>query len=196
MISWLNGVIIHKETGRVVLNVNGVGYEALIPLSTYYELGEVGTEAVLQIHTHVKEDALSLYGFLTQEEKRLFLLLIQISGVGPKLGIGILSGLGPNDFVQAIVQENEAGITAIPGVGKKTAQRLILEMRDKVGDWEQPSGESTLRKPMHWDVVSALVNLGHPRKEAERRVKRILKEHDIKEFEPFLKLALRPGSRR
>ncbi len=121
-----------KEANRLILDVRDVGYEVLVPLSTYYELGEVGDPAELRIHTHVKEDALSLFGFKTDEEKKLFSLMIQISGIGPKLAVTILSGLPPEQFVDAIRAEDLVRLNRIPGVGKKTAERLVLELRDKL----------------------------------------------------------------
>ena len=118
-----------------MVDVGGVGYEVLIPYSTYYELGEAGDTVSLHIYTHVKEDAFSLYGFSTSKEKRLFMQLIQISGIGPKLGVAILSGLPVGEFVEAVTDENVVKLNEIPGVGKKTAERLILEMKDKVMEW-------------------------------------------------------------
>ena len=194
MIAWLKGTIVEKSADRVVLNVQDVGYEVQIPFSTYYELGDPGEPATLRIHTHVKEDILSLYGFLTPEEKKLFTLLIQISGIGPKLGIAILSGLPPQEFVEAILSGNLQRLNGIPGVGKKTAERLLLEMRDKLADWStdeaSATGPANLSGALQSDVVSALVNLGYSRKEAERRVSRVLQEVDTHRFEVLLKKAL------
>ncbi|MEE8583689.1 MAG: Holliday junction branch migration protein RuvA [Acidobacteriota bacterium] len=194
MIAWLKGTIVEKSADRVVLNVQDVGYEVHIPFSTYYELGNPGEPATLRIHTHVKEDILNLYGFLTPEEKKLFTLLIQISGIGPKLGIAILSGLPPQEFVQAIRSSDLHRLNGIPGVGKKTAERLLLEMRDKVADWSidaaSATGPADLAGALRSDVASALVNLGYARKEAERRVSRALQEVDTDRFEVLLKKAL------
>ncbi len=194
MIAWLKGTIVEKSADRVVLNVRDVGYEVHIPFSTYYELGDPGEAATLRIHTHVKEDILHLYGFLTLEEKKLFTLLIQISGIGPKLGIAILSGLPPQEFVQAIRSSDLHRLNGIPGVGKKTAERLLLEMRDKLAGWSAEeaaaSGTVDLSGALQSDVVSALVNLGYARKEAEKRVSRALQEADTDRFEVLLKQAL------
>lgn len=193
VIAWLKGTIIEKQADRVVLNVRDVGYEVHIPFSTYYELGNPGETATLRIHTHVKEDILNLYGFLTPEEKKLFTLLIQISGIGPRLGIAILSGLPPQDFVRAIRSSDLHRLNSIPGVGKKTAERLLLEMRDKLAGWsaaEDEAGAADLSGALQSDVVSALVNLGYARKEAEKRVSRALQETDTDRFEVLLKKAL------
>ncbi len=135
MIAHLKGVLAEKAAGRVVVDVSGVGYEVLIPYSTYYELGEDGDTVSLHIYTHVKEDAFSLYGFSTSKEKRLFTQLIQISGIGPKLGVAILSGMPVGEFVEAVTDKNVVKLNEIPGVGKKTAERLVLEMKDKVMEW-------------------------------------------------------------
>src|SRR5688572_3829107 len=132
MIAYLNGKLLSKSINLAIVDVGGVGYEVHIPLTTYYELGETGSPVVLQIYTHVREDALQLFGFNTPLEKELFLRLISVSGVGPKLALGLLSNLSANELVQAILSSNLVQLTAISGVGKKTAERLVLELRDKL----------------------------------------------------------------
>ena len=194
MIAFLKGVLIEKSANRIVLDVGGVGYEVQIPVSTYYELGDPGESASLRIYTHVREDALALFGFLDSREKLLFTQLIQISGIGPKLGVTILSGLPPDEFVEAIRDGDLARLNGIPGVGKKTAERLILEMRDKLLDWggERP-GEALPDSAgkIKADVISALVNLGYSRKEAEKRMGHAQKEVGSDRFELLLKTALK-----
>lgn len=194
MIAHLKGVLTEKAASRLVVDVSGVGYEVLIPYSTYYELGEVGDTVSLHIYTHVKEDAFSLYGFSTGREKRLFTQLIQISGIGPKLGVTILSGLPVGEFVEAVTDENVVKLNEIPGVGKKTAERLVLEMKDKVVEWLPHLEEvqaGSVSGSLQGDVVSALVNLGYPKNTAERAVARALKEVETDSFEALLRESLR-----
>ncbi len=173
--------------------MSGMGYEVLIPFSTYYELGEVGDTVSLRIYTHVKEDAFSLYGFLTRKEKRLFTQLIQISEIGPKLGVMILSGLPVGEFVEAVTDENVVKLNEIPGVGKKTAKRLVLEMKDKVVEWFPQLEEAqagSVPGSLQGDVVSALVNLD-PKNTTERAVARARQEVDADSFEALLRESLR-----
>ncbi|MDA2933857.1 Holliday junction branch migration protein RuvA [Acidobacteria bacterium AH-259-D05] len=193
MIASLKGVLREKSAGRIVIEINGVGYEVLIPFSTYYELGEVGDTVSLRIYTHVKEDAFSLYGFQTTKEKRLFTQLIQVSGIGPKLGVTILSGLPVDEFIQALMDGNVVKLTGIPGVGKKTAERLVLEMKDKVLEWfpEMEEAPAVGSGSLQADVVSALVNLGYPKNTAERAVSTALEEGPEDVFEALLKKSLR-----
>ena len=194
MIAHLKGVLTEKAADRVVVDVSGVGYEVLISYSTYYELGDAGDTVSLHIYTHVKEDALRLYGFLTDKEKRLFTQLIQISGIGPKLGVAILSGLPVGEFVEAVTDENVVKLNEIPGVGKKTAERLVLEMKDKVMEWFPQLEEAQAGRvsgSLQGDVVSALVNLGYPKHTAERAVARARQEVEADSFEALLKESLR-----
>ena len=193
MIAHLKGRLLEKSADRLVVEVNNVGYEVLIPFSTYYELGEIGDSVSLRIYTHVKEDSLSLYGFLTNQEKKLFTQLIQVSGIGPKLSITILSGLPVNEFAQALVDNDVVKLHGIPGVGKKAAERLVLEMKDKVLDW-LPELEDWLVSDglgiARLDVVSALVNLGYPKNTAERAVAKAREDGDEQTFEELLKRSL------
>ena len=194
MIAQLEGILVEKATDRLLINVNGVGYEVLVPLSTYYDLGEVGGTVSLRIYTHVKEDALSLYGFLTSKEKMLFTQLIQISGIGPKLGVAILSGLPVDEFVGAVIGDDVVRLNKIPGVGKKTAERLVLEMKDKMEALFPELQEGTVfggSSSLKTDVVSALVNLGYAQNTAEQVVSRALEEGKTDRFEVLLKSSLK-----
>ena len=131
MIAQISGKLIHKQPNSVIVDVGGVGYELTVPLSTFYDLGEPGADVSLRVHTHVREDALQLFGFRTDREKKLFLLLLTVSGIGPKLAVTVLSGLSVEELVQALRAGNLAKLVAIPGVGKKTAERMLLELKDK-----------------------------------------------------------------
>ncbi len=197
MIAQLTGTLVEKEADRVVLDIHGVGYEVAIPFSTYYELGESGETVTLQIHTHVKEDALSLYGFSAVKEKRLFTRLIQVSGIGPKLGISILSGLPVDELIQAVLGSDVVRLNGIPGVGKKTAERIILEMRDKVLGLVPDEDEAVaggVSGSLQRDVVSALVNLGYSKPVAEKTVTQVLNEDPTDQFETLLRKTLRKTS--
>lgn len=197
MIARLKGLLAEKTAGRLILEVQGVGYEVLIPFSTYYELGEIGETVSLRIYTHVKEDALNLYGFFTSKEKKLFTQLIQVSGIGPKLGVAILSGLPVNEFVDAITSGDVVKLNSIPGVGKKTAERLIVEMKDKMVELSPQlpaSQQAGLSNSLQGDVISALVNLGYPRNAAERRVSEALKQSQTDRFEVLLRNSLKKMS--
>ena len=165
MIAMLTGQIAYKSPDHIVLDVNGVGYRVLIPFSTYYELPEEGTVS-LQIHTSVREDAILLYGFRTRLEKSFFQLLISVSGIGPKLGRDILSNIQPAALAQALSQGDIHKLSAIPGIGKKTAERLILELKEKVGKLDMTSVPAAERRELPAgdvmdDVASALLNLGY-----------------------------------
>ena len=195
MIALLTGKIAHKSPEFIILDVNGVGYRVQIPFSTYYDLPEEGKEISLNIHTHVKEDAISLYGFRSLAEKDCFQMLISVSGIGPKLGKDILSNIQVEDLAQAITQGNLARLSAIPGIGRKTAERLVLELRSKVlkldttqavPDGAHPAAPSAMTD----DVASALVNLGYK----EGIVRKILADMEIPAdaaMEDVLKRALK-----
>jgi holliday junction DNA helicase RuvA len=164
MISYLKGIIIEKKTSHVVLDIHGVGYRAGIPLSTYLELGETGEEMGLYIHTHMTDNSLSLFGFSNRKERDIFLKLIGISGIGPKIALNILSGIGVSDLEQAICNGDISRLSLIPGIGKKTAMRIALELQEKLGF-------ETLDKESHQsrdDLISAMVNMGFKRKEIEK----------------------------
>lgn len=200
MIAHLTGTLIQKQPTSVVIDVQGVGYEVTIPLSTYYELGDVGSTVSLLTHTYVREDALQLYGFRTQLEKELFMRLISVTNVGPKLAITILSGLGVDQLVPAIRTNDLARLTAIPGVGKKTAERLVVELRDKLAALSTEEVEAKYRavsaaqvadEAVKQDVISALVNLGYPRPLAERAVNAVLASETDHSTEWVLKQSLK-----
>jgi Holliday junction DNA helicase RuvA len=197
MIAHLRGRLLEKHPNRVIVDVQGVGYEAHIPLSTFYDLADAGADVSLRIHTHVREDALVLYGFATLLELQLFDRLIGVSGIGPKLALAVLSGIEPNDLITAVKQGDVARLTAIPGVGKKTAERIGLELKDKMAAFLPPvyadsgPGEDSMRT----DVLSALINLGYHRPLAEKAVENALKSGNSGSFEQVLKLALRELAR-
>lgn len=181
MIAFLTGTLLAKQATSVIIDVGGVGYEVAIPISTFYELEELGSRVQLRIYTHVREDALQLFGFKTTRERELFLRLISVSGIGPKLGITLLSGMSAEEMIAAIRNNNLARLTLIPGVGRKTAERLVVELRDKIGtieagDGEDKAGPETQPTPamsedaVHQDALSALVNLGYQRSVAEKAI--------------------------
>jgi Holliday junction DNA helicase RuvA len=193
MFANLNGKLIHKSTEYLIIDVGGVGYQVQAPLSTYYELGEEGSTVSLRIHTVVREDSITLYGFLTEDEKKIFTHIIQVSGIGPKTGIGLLSGLSAGEFVDAVVRGDAARISGVPGIGKKTAERIILELRDKVKKLTISSGyhPSEEKTPLQEDVISALVNLGYQKNRAEKAVSIVMREHAPEKFDDLLRKALK-----
>jgi holliday junction DNA helicase RuvA len=199
VIAQLRGRLVRKEPQEAIVDVGGVGYRVAIPLSTFYRIGEAGDEVTLLTHTHVREDALALFGFLTAGEQALFERLIAISGVGPRLALSILSGIEAPDLVTALRAGDITRLTRIPGVGKKTAERLVLELKDKVQDLVvagEPATELPAASSSKDDLVSALVHLGYSRPEAERGVDRALKQGGDGRFEDLLRLALRALSGR
>ena len=196
MIAFLRGRVLDKQPTRIVVDVQGVGYEVHVPLSTYYSIGEEGCEVALRVYTHVREDALQLYGFVTDLERQLFERLIAISGIGPKLAVAVLSGVDPADLVSAVQRGDVARLTAIPGVGKKTAERIVLELRDKLAQVTVPAAAGpgaavTLGERLRADLVSALQNLGYHRPQAEKAVDSILTVTPDTTFEQALRAALR-----
>jgi holliday junction DNA helicase RuvA len=198
VIAHLHGRILEKQPNRIVVDVGGVGYDVSVPLSTFYGLGDPGSEIVLRIHTHVREDALLLYGFVTRLEQELFERLIGISGIGPKVALAVLSGIEPYELMRAIERGDLARLTAIPGVGKKTSERIVLELKDRLPK-VQPStaAESAGIEPSarRDDVLSALINLGYHRPLAERAVDTAIKATPDGDFERTLKQALRELAR-
>jgi Holliday junction DNA helicase RuvA len=193
VIALLRGRLVRKETQEAVVDVQGVGYRVTIPLSTFYRIGEPGQEVTLLTHTHVREDVLALFGFLTPTEQALFERLISVSGVGPKLAVAILSGIEAPDLVAALRASDVARLTRIPGVGKKTAERLVLELKDKVQGLLAPEQETRAAPPgsAKEDLVSALVHLGYSRPEAEKGVDRALQDDGGGRFEDLLRRSLR-----
>ncbi len=204
MIAHISGKLIQKQPNSVIVEAGGgVGYELTVPLSTFYDLGDLGSEISLRVYTYVREDALQLFGFRTEREKKLFLLLITVSGIGPKLAITALSGLSAEELIQAIRTENLAKLVAIPGVGKKTAERMLVELKDKVATLASPETEEQLKAgpiisvgdALRDDVISALVNLGYQRGAAEKAVLGVLKDAPDANFEKVLKQSLRKLAR-
>jgi Holliday junction DNA helicase RuvA len=178
MIARLHGTVLDKDPGRVVVDVHGVGYSVQVPLSTYYELGDVGAEVRLRVHTHVREDALLLYGFLTALEQQMFEHLITINGIGPKLAVAVLSGIEARELVTAVQRADVARLVRVPGVGRKIAERLVLELKDRLGplavpEQVTPSAETPADR-MRADLLSALQNLGYHRPLAEKAVEAVL----------------------
>jgi Holliday junction DNA helicase RuvA len=179
VIAQLRGAIVEKHPSRLIVEVGGIGYDVQVPLSTFYVLGEPGTPVTLRIHTHVREDVIALYGFATALEQYLFERLIAISGIGPKLALAVLSGIEPAQLVKAIRLQDVARLTAIPGIGKKTAERIGLEMKDRLPAALQAAGQepaaATPEDQLRDDLLSALLNLGYQRAVAEKAVDRGLK---------------------
>lgn len=179
MIALITGRVASKNPGSVIVDVGGVGYEVHIPLSSFYDLPDDGQSVTMHVHTHVREDAISLFGFRTVSEKALFLLLMGVSGVGPKLALNIISGLPYDRLVDAIMRGDDALVTTIPGVGKKTAARIVLELSEKVGllaaqsTGAGPCGIAPSSGRQRDEAVSALVNLGYKKNVAEDAVKKV-----------------------
>ena len=199
MIAHLRGRISQKQPNRIVIDVNGVGYDVSVPLSTFYGLGDEGSDIALRIHTHVREDALALYGFATPLELDLFERLIGVSGIGPKLALAVLSGIEPKQLVRAIERSDVARLTSIPGVGKKTSARIVVELKDRlpqlpptIAATEAGAAETSAVRD---DVLSALVNLGYHRPLSEKAVDAAVKASPDGSFERTLKLALRELAR-
>jgi Holliday junction DNA helicase RuvA len=177
MIAWLSGRLRHKATDYLIIDVAGVGYQVAVPLSTYCTIPDDGTDVTLHIHTHVREDTLSLFGFLTEAEKDMFLLLLGVSGIGPKLALSILSSISVKDLAHTIHASDAARLCTIPGIGKKTAARMVLEMKDKmklvVPEVPAPLSVPAVVSDDSEDVIVALVNLGYKRSQADETVKKI-----------------------
>ena len=198
MIAQLRGRLTAKEPGQIVVDVNGVGYRIFIPLSTYYQLPAVGEEVGLRIYTHVREDAIHLYGFHTLDERATFELLTGVSGIGPRLASNILSGIAVEELIAAVLEGNLPRLKAIPGVGRKTGERVILELKDKVLELQRTDGgapgrqRSGTRDQTLDDVISALMNLGCSQKEASRAAEAARQSMgDGAEFEKLAKQALK-----
>jgi Holliday junction DNA helicase RuvA len=192
LIAHLSGRILRKAPTEAVVDVGGVGYRVHIPVSTFYRLGEEGSEVSLLVHTHVREDALALFGFLTASEQTLFERLISVAGVGPRLALNILSGIEAPELVAALRASDVARLTRIPGVGRKTADRLVVELKERVADLAAPAAEAPPAGPgpAKEDLVSALLHLGYSRPEAERGVDKALREGGASRFEDLLRRAL------
>jgi Holliday junction DNA helicase RuvA len=195
MIASLRGTLVGKAPNRLIVDVGGVGYDVQVPLSTFYVLGDEGSAVTLRVHTHVREDAIALFGFATALELDLFNRLIAINGIGPKLALAVLSGIEPSDLVRAIRLQDVARLTAIPGVGKKTAERIGLELKDRLpAAMQTPERAPQAASPqdqMRDDLLSALINLGYQRQAAEKALDRVLEETPDSAFEAALKATLR-----
>lgn len=198
MIAYLSGKLLEKEANSVIVDVGGVGYDVMIPLSTFYDLGEIGEDVSLRIFTYVREDALQLFGFKTVRERELFLLLISVSGIGPKSAITALSGMSADEIIGAIRQNNLARLNSIPGVGKKTAERLVIELRDKIAKLSAISSEEmksegipqTSGDDVYDDAISALTNLGYQRNAAEKALKQAMQEGTEMSVQKLLRRSL------
>jgi Holliday junction DNA helicase RuvA len=195
MIARLRGTLVEKAPGRLIVEVGGVGYEVLVPLPTFYPLGDPGADVTLRVHTHVREDVIALYGFATALEHDLFERLIAINGIGPKLALAVLSGIEPLDLISAIRRQDVARLTAIPGIGRKTAERIGLELKDRLPSVSEiagpaqpePSPEDHLRN----DLLSALVNLGYQRATAEKAIDKVVQSSPDAGFEQTLRNVLK-----
>lgn len=200
MIAALEGRLTEKHPSRIVVDVQGVGYEVHVPLSTFYELGEPGSDVSLRIHTHVREETLALFGFASTLELQLFERLISVNGIGPRLALTALSGIEPPELVRSVRQGDVARLTGIPGVGKKTAERMVVELRDNLpniasADTVPASLIKGEADDLRGDVLSALLNLGYHRQLAEKAIKTALKGSDDLVFEDLLRQALRELAR-
>ncbi len=198
MIAFLTGKLLEKSANSVIVDVGGVGYEVAIPLSTFSEIGEVGENVELRVYTNVREDAIQLFGFRTQREKELYLKLISVQGVGAKSGITMLSGMSADEIVSALRTENLAKLTSIPGVGRKTAERLVIELRDKVGELSTgvSAGASMTAaagvgaEGVYDDALSALVNLGYQKNAAEKALQQVRQDGAEPNVQKLLRAAL------
>ncbi len=203
MIAHLSGTLLSKQATSAIVDVGGVGYEVAIPLSTFYELGENGSPVQLRVYTHVSQDAIRLYGFKTVRERELFLQLISVNGVGPGLAIKLLSGMNADEMIASIRTNNLVRLVAIPGVGRKTAERLVVDLRDKIAALSSPAleeefaakaaagGAPSSPDSMRDDAISALANLGYQKAAAEKAVKTAIDEGGELSVEVVLRRSLR-----
>ncbi|MBA2259016.1 MAG: Holliday junction branch migration protein RuvA [Acidobacteria bacterium] len=195
MIARLAGTLAEKTPGRIIIDVQGVGYNLQVPLSTFYVIGDAGTAVTLRVHTHVREDVIALYGFATGLEQELFERLISISGIGPKLALAVLSGMEPPDLVRAISSQDVARLTSIPGIGKKTAERIGLELKDRLPKSVQAAADAakpaSAEDQLRADLLSALLNLGYQRQSADKAIEKELKVAPDATFEQALRSVLR-----
>ena len=201
MIGRLKGTLLEKQPPLLLLDVNGVGYEVQAPMTTFYKLPILGETAILHIHFSVSENAQQLFGFCDKQERELFRTLIKVSGVGPKMAVAILSGMEAEIFVRCVMEDNLAALVKVPGVGKKTAERLIIELRDKLKNWQlqtQPLTEMEAATPQAHNVAnildeaeSALISLGYKPAEASRVVAKALKANDVNSSEELIRVSLR-----
>ena len=197
MIGQIRGVIIEKQPPQLVMDVGGIGYEIDAPMSTFYHLPDVGQTVTLLTHFVVREDAQLLYGFYTRDERHLFRTLLKVNGIGPRSALAILSSVTPDEFVRCVLNNDTAGLVKLPGIGKKTAERLVIEMRDKLSDWcqgatltpmtsrAQPSGRQAILQ----DAIAALMTLGYKQQEANRLVAKV--DDNAMGSEELIRFALR-----
>ncbi len=205
MIAHLSGTLLSKQATTVIVDVSGVGYEVNIPLSTFYDLEDLGSTVQLRIYTHVREDAIQLFGFKTARERELFLKIISVTGIGPKLGITLLSGMSADEMIASIRTNNLARLTLIPGVGRKTAERLIMELREKVAELSsaqleeelgaKPEASELTEDAVRADALSALTNLGYQRSAAEKAIDAALGEGGDVTVESILRRGLKKLAR-
>ena len=206
MIAHLNGTLLSKEPNSVIVDVSGVGYEVTIPLSTFYELANEGSDVQLRIYTHVKEDALQLYGFKTERERKLFVNFISVSGIGPKIGIALLSGMSADELINSIKTNSLARLTLIPEIGRKTAERLIVDLREKMtalaasqvettSGLEPAASGASPEDSVRSDALSALLNLGYQRSSAEKAIDAVLNDGGEMTVESVLRRGLRKLAR-
>ena len=201
MIGRLKGTLLEKQPPLLLLDVNGVGYEVQAPMTTFYKLPMLGETVILHIHFSVSENSQQLFGFCDKQERELFRTLIKVSGVGPKMAVAILSGMETESFVRCVMEDNVAALVKVPGVGKKTAERLIIELRDKLKNWQlksQPLTEMEAATPQAHNVSnildeaeSALISLGYKPAEASRVVAKALKANDVNTSEELIRVSLR-----
>src|SRR5947209_9043334 len=204
MIAHLSGTLLAKHATSVILDVGGVGYEVTIPVTTFYDLGDTGAPVRLRIYTHVREEALQLFGFRTERERELFTLLISVSGIGPKSAVAMLSGMSADEIVTAIRTNNYARLTSIPGVGRKTAERLVIELRDKMAALSSPALEQEIaagvavgatEDALREDKPAALLQPGFPRPAAEKIITHAMREGGELSVEVLLRRSLRQLSK-
>lgn len=193
MIAYLSGILLEKNATSIIVDVGGIGYEVIVPLTNLYELGQVGTKVTLRIYTHVREDALELYGFLREKDRKLFLRLISVQGISTKSGISILSNMSADEFVSAILKKDITKLMTIPGIGRKMAERLTVELRDKLKDFaveEDYSPMTEVEQNEYSDAIAALISLGYQKQVAENALRTAIKEGTEKDVKKLLKRSL------
>jgi Holliday junction DNA helicase RuvA len=197
VIAHLSGALLEKHLQRLVIDVGGVGYDLHVPLSTFYAVGEPGAPVRLRVHTHVRDDAIQLFGFMTALELVLFERLIGVSGIGPRVALAVLSGIEPSELVRAIRGGDVGRLTRIPGIGRKTAERMVLELKDRMPEGAEPHADDAVPDgaDVRADVLSALANLGYQAHLVERAVDRVLKDAADRSFEFVLRQVLREMAR-
>lgn len=199
MIALLRGRVLEKQPTRIIVDVSGVGYDLAVPLSTFYVAGDAGADITLRVHTHVREDQLALFGFATSLELTVFERLIAISGVGPKLALAVLSGIEPRELISAVQRGDHPRLTRIPGVGKKTAERIVIELRDRLPKAVEHAGTGAAAPApgdaLRDDLASALNNLGYHPQAIDRVLEKLLNDAEAPRFEDILRSALKDLSR-